>query len=240
MANCHPKWYIFSMSGVLWGLIIFGKAYSNPIFIMMDVIYVTKSGVMFKKDDFCYKQMEKVPGGEQDFEKTARGGKRMEKQGCSCAPVNEDELYPKIEEFIARHRGNKNSLIMVLHKAQSLFGYLPRRVQEMVAEGLDVPLSEVYGVASFYAFFTFRPRGRHGIALCNGTACYVKGSAAVKVRLEQELGIKAGDTTPDRRFSLDVVRCIGCCALAPVMTVDEDVHAGVEPEKVPEILEQYK
>ncbi|ACA59848.1 NADH-quinone oxidoreductase subunit NuoE [Candidatus Desulforudis audaxviator] len=152
----------------------------------------------------------------------------------------QEPLLDRLVSYIEAHRGEPSSLIQVLSHVQQTVGYLPKPVLVEVADKLGLSLTEVYGTASFYAFFTFRPRGRHGIALCNGTACYVKGSAAVKVRLEQELGIKAGDTTPDRRFSLDVVRCIGCCALAPVMTVDEDVHAGVEPEKVPEILEQYK
>lgn len=164
----------------------------------------------------------------------------MENQGCSCAPVNEDELYLKIKEFIARHRGNQNSLIMVLHKAQSLFGYLPRRVQEMVAEGLNVPLSEVYGVASFYAFFSMVPKGRHEIKVCLGTACYVRGGQKIIEYLEKGLGVRVGDTTKDRRFSLNEVRCVGACSLAPAVLINEDVFAQVEPTKVDEILVKYE
>jgi len=154
----------------------------------------------------------------------------------------QEPLYDhnQLTSYIEAHRGEPTSLIQVLSQIQQAAGYLPKPVLVEAADALSLSLTEVYGTASFYAFFIFRPRGRHGIALCNGTACYVRGAAAVKARLEQELGIKAPDTTPDRRFSLDVVRCIGCCALAPVVTVDEDVHAGVDPEKVPGILEQYK
>lgn len=164
----------------------------------------------------------------------------MDNQGCACAPANEEELYPQIEELVKDHRGNKNALIMVLHKAQSLFGYLPRRVQEIVSEGLGVPLSEVYGVASFYAFFSMVPKGRHEIKVCLGTACYVRGGQKIIEYLEKGLGVRVGDTTKDRRFSLNEVRCVGACSLAPAVLINEDVFAQVEPTKVDEILVKYE
>ncbi|MBE0466269.1 MAG: NADH-quinone oxidoreductase subunit NuoE [Candidatus Desulforudis sp.] len=142
--------------------------------------------------------------------------------------------------FIQTHRNQPASLIQVLSHIQQTAGYLPKPVLVEVSEKLGLSLTEVYSTASFYAFFTFRPRGRHNIVLCNGTACYVKGTGAVRATLERELGIRAGDTTADRRFSLDVVRCLGCCALAPVVMVDKDVYAGVDPAKVPEILNKYQ
>lgn len=162
-----------------------------------------------------------------------------EKQ-CTCGPVNEEELYPKIEEMINDHRGNQNDLIMVLHKAQSLFGYLPRRVQEMVAEGLNVSLNEVYGVASFYAFFSMVPKGRHEIRVCLGTACYVRGGQKIIDHLEKGLGVRVGDTTKDRRFSLNEVRCVGACSLAPAVLINDDVYAQVDPTKANEIIEKYE
>lgn len=164
----------------------------------------------------------------------------MEKQGCACAPVNEEELYPKIREVIGQYRGNQNALIMVLHNAQRLFGYLPRRVQEMVSEGLNVPLSEVYGVASFYAFFSMVPKGRHEIKVCLGTACYVRGGQKIIEHLEKGLGVRVGDTTKDRRFSLNEVRCVGACSLAPAVLINDDVYAQVDPAGVNEIIEKYE
>ncbi len=164
----------------------------------------------------------------------------MENQGCSCAPINEEDLYPKIEEIINQHRGNQNALIMVLHKAQNLFGYLPGRVQEMVSLGLGVPLSEVYGVATFYAFFSMVPKGRHEIKVCLGTACYVRGGQKIVEYLEKGLGVRVGDTTKDRRFSLNEVRCVGACSLAPAVLVNDDVYAQVDPAKVDEILVKYE
>ncbi|MFZ5633073.1 MAG: NADH-quinone oxidoreductase subunit NuoE [Bacillota bacterium] len=164
----------------------------------------------------------------------------MENQGCACVPVNEEELYPKIREVINENLGKSGALIQVLHKAQSIFGYLPRRVQEMVAEGLNVPLSEVYGVASFYAFFSMVPKGRHEIKVCLGTACYVRGGQKIIEHLEKGLGIHVGDTTRDRRFSLNEVRCVGACSLAPAVLINDDVYAQVDPVKVNEIIEKYE
>lgn len=164
----------------------------------------------------------------------------MENQGCACAPVNEEELYPRIDEVIKQHLGDKNALIMVLHSAQSLLGYLPRRVQEMVSEGLDLPLSEVYGVASFYAFFSMVPKGRHQIKVCLGTACYVRGGQKIIEHLEKGLGVRVGDTTKDRRYSLNEVRCVGACSIAPAVLINDDVYAQVDPVKVNEIIEKYE
>lgn len=142
--------------------------------------------------------------------------------------------------YIDRYRNQTSGLIQVLSKIQEAEGYLPKDLLVLAADRLGLSLTEVYGTASFYALFSFRPRGRHSITLCNGTACYVKGAGQVLAAVERELNVRAGDTTEDRRFSVDVVRCIGCCALAPVMMVDDDVYAGVSPEKVPEILAKYE
>ena len=129
---------------------------------------------------------------------------------------------------------------MVLHKAQNLFGYLPRRVQEAVADGLNVSLNEVYGVITFYNFFSTVPTGRHGVKVCLGTACYVRGGQMVLKKTEKALGIKVGSTTDDRRYSLGVVRCIGACGLAPAVLIDDDVYGRVKTTKIAEILEKYE
>ncbi len=159
---------------------------------------------------------------------------------CHCAQAQEEDLYPRLKEVINQHKGRSQDLIMVLHKAQGLFGYLPRKVQEMVAEGLNVSLNEVYGVVTFYNFFSTVPQGRHGVKVCLGTACYVRGSQKILEKTEKELGIKAGETTEDRKYSLDVVRCIGACGLAPAMLVDEDVYGRVKTTNAMEIIEKYE
>jgi NADH:ubiquinone oxidoreductase subunit E len=159
---------------------------------------------------------------------------------CHCIEVTEEELYPKLEDIIANHQGRPNELIMVLHKAQNLFGYLPRKAQVMISEGLNVPLSEIYGVITFYSFFSTVPKGKHSIKVCLGTACYVRGGQQTLSKVGKDLGIKVGGTTEDRRYSLDVVRCIGACGLAPAMLVDEDVYGRVKTTKIMEILDQYE
>ncbi len=160
----------------------------------------------------------------------------MPENGCRC----EQELYKKLDEVIDAYRGQPDCLIQVLHKAQQLFGYLPEEAQKRVAEGLNVSITEVYGVATFYSFFSLQPKGRHEINVCQGTACYVRGSNKVLERIEKDLGVGVGETTPDGNFSVEVVRCLGACGLGPVMTVDGDVHARLKPDKVPAILRKYR
>jgi NADH-quinone oxidoreductase subunit E/NADP-reducing hydrogenase subunit HndA len=153
---------------------------------------------------------------------------------------HQEELDRKVDELIAQYKGQPSALIQVLHQCQLMFGYLPRDIQIRVAKGLNVPLAEVHGVATFYAFFSLQPKGKYTVSVCKGTACYVRGSAKVLERLEKELGVKAGETTPDGNFSIHVVRCLGACGLGPVMTVNEQVHARLKADKVPEILRKYQ
>lgn len=156
---------------------------------------------------------------------------------CNCG---EDELTKQLDKIIDPYRGNPGGLIQVLTKAQNLVGYLPKWAQVQIAEGLGVSLQEVYGVITFYAFFSLIPRGRHKISVCAGTACYVKGTKMVTKTLRDLLDIKPGQTTPDSRFTLEIVRCIGACGLAPAMIIDgKDVHGRLEPELIPALLEQY-
>ena len=145
------------------------------------------------------------------------------------------ELLSCIEE----HKNEPGALMPVLQGAQAIYGYLPTEVQKVIAEGLDIPLSEVYGVATFYSQFTLNPKGKHQISICLGTACYVKGSDKVLDAIERELHISCGECTPDRKFSIDSCRCVGACGLAPVMIVDGEVYGRLTPAEVKGILDKY-
>jgi NADH-quinone oxidoreductase E subunit len=144
------------------------------------------------------------------------------------------------DRIITKYKGQRGSLIPVLQEIQDYYGYLPVQVQEIIAQGLGIPASEVYGVVTFYNFFTMVPRGRHTIKVCMGTACYVRGGKKILERLERDLGVPVGGTSEDLRFSLDVVRCLGACGLAPTMMVDNDVHQRLKPAKLDNVLESYK
>lgn len=160
---------------------------------------------------------------------------------CSCGCEGDDVLTKQLDEIIEPYRGQPSGLIQVLTKAQQLVGYLPKWVQVKIAQGLGVSLQEVYGVCTFYAFFSLIPKGRHKISVCAGTACYVKGANTVIKTLRELLGVKPGQTTEDSRFTVELVRCIGACGLAPAVIIDgKDVHGRLEPELIPAILEQYK
>lgn len=150
-----------------------------------------------------------------------------------------DEQEKLLRECIAKHKSERGCLMPVLHEAQNIYGYLPAEVQSIIAEGLNIPLSEVYGVATFYAQFSLQPKGKHQVSVCLGTACYVKGSDKILAAVEKELRISCGECTPDGKFSIDSCRCVGACGLAPVMIVDDDVYGKLTPEQVPAILEKY-
>ena len=150
------------------------------------------------------------------------------------------EQEERLKAVIAEHKGQPGATMPVLQAAQEIFGYLPEEVQIMVAEGLDIPLSEVYGVASFYAQFTLNPKGKYQISLCLGTACYVKGASDVLDAVQKHLGIRTGSITPDGKFSLDACRCIGACGLAPVMMINNDRYGRLTPDQVGAILDKYE
>jgi NADH:ubiquinone oxidoreductase subunit E len=152
---------------------------------------------------------------------------------------SEELLYQELDRIISSHNGKAGALILVLHQAQNLFGYLAREVQRRIADGLGIPLSEVSGVVTFYSFFTMVPKGRHSIKVCLGTSCYVRGGQRLIGDLQKKLVVPVGGTTDDRRFSLDVVRCIGACGLSPAMTIGEDVFGRVKNTKLGEILGKY-
>lgn len=150
------------------------------------------------------------------------------------------EQEKQLKRVIADNQNTPGALMPVLQKAQGIYGYLPIEVQSMIAEGLGLSIEQVYQVATFYAQFTLNPVGQYRIAVCLGTACYVKGSQAILDELEKELGIKAGSTTPDAKYTLDATRCLGCCGLAPVMTVNDDVYGRLVPSEVKNILAKYQ
>jgi len=149
------------------------------------------------------------------------------------------EQLQQVDAVIENYKGKPGSLIPALEEVQGVLGYLPHEIQRRVAQGLNLPQSRVFGVVTFYSFFTMVPRGRHTIRLCLGTACYVRGGKKNLDRLTQELGIEAGDTTPDRRFSLETIRCLGACGLAPVIVIDEDTYKQVKVQKLHAMLERY-
>lgn len=160
--------------------------------------------------------------------------------GCEgCEEASEEELLARLDEVIASYRERPGALIPVLQMAQAIFGYLPEVALKQVARGLDKSYSEVAGVVGFYSFFTTVPRGRNLIRVCLGTACYVRGGMQVLQALKKELGIDVGETTEDREFSLEVARCFGACGLAPVITVNDNVHHRVKPARIGEVLAQY-
>ena len=154
------------------------------------------------------------------------------------------ELHKEDVDFIkttcSKFNNDPQELINVLHGCQTHFGYLPAEVQEVIAENLNVPVAKVFGVVKFYSFFTMTPKGKHPISICMGTACYVRGAEKVLDEFKKNLGIQVGETTPDGKFSLSSLRCVGACGLAPVVLVGEKTYGRVAPDNVKEILQEYE
>lgn len=149
--------------------------------------------------------------------------------------------YQQLDSYIDSLPYKKENLILILHHAQKLFGYLPDKVQWHIAQKLDIPSAKVYGVVSFYSFFTMKPRGQHAVNVCMGTACFVRGGEKLQKEIENQLSIKTGQVTSDQLFSLDSVRCIGACGLAPVMTVDGKVHGRLgTSDEIKQVLDKYR
>ncbi|SFR96825.1 NADH-quinone oxidoreductase subunit NuoE family protein [Anaeromicropila populeti] len=153
--------------------------------------------------------------------------------------LQREQQFKELEDFIDSVPEKTSSLITVLHKAQEIFGYLPEDVQKFVAVKLDQPIAEVNGVVTFYSYFTETPTGKHIINVCMGTACFVKGSAEILDEFERKLNIKVGETTPDGKYTLQVLRCVGACGLAPVVTVDDRVYGHFTKQMVGKTLEEY-
>lgn len=162
----------------------------------------------------------------------------------SCEKCNNElakEMYAELEAFIDALPDKRGALISVLHRAQAIFGYLPKEVQEFVGKKLNVPNAQVYGVVSFYSFFTMEPKGKHPVSICMGTACYVRGADKILDLFKEELAIGVGETTPDGKFSLDALRCVGACGLAPVVLVGDKVYGRINTrEQVKDIIAEYQ
>lgn len=146
----------------------------------------------------------------------------------------------ELMDFVEKWKDKEGNLIMILHKVQSEYGYIPMEVALELSKMLDVPLAKIYGVVTFYHFFRLKKPGKHKISVCLGTACYLKGGAELLKELEDELGIGVGETTEDGLFSLEGVRCLGCCGLAPVVSIDDEIYGGLTKEKLIEIISKYR
>ena len=154
------------------------------------------------------------------------------------AHLNENAVK-HITEICDRHAGEKTPLIMILNDIQNEYGYIPLEVQQIVSDKTGISVAEIYGVVTFYSFFSLVPNGKYVIGVCLGTACYVKGAQEVYDKVCSELGLQSGEVTSDGKFSLEATRCIGCCGLAPVMTVNDDVYGKLTADQIPDILKKY-
>ena len=164
----------------------------------------------------------------------------MKKKMTTVAFNGTAEQLAKLDELIAKHKGEKGALMPVLQGAQGIYGYLPIEVQKHIALSMDVPLSEVYGVATFYSQFILNPKGEYAVSVCLGTACYVKGSGDIINAISEKLGVAIGSTSPDGKYSIEATRCIGACGLAPVLTVNGEVYGRLTVDDVDSILAKYK
>lgn len=182
----------------------------------------------------------KIPKNYQHNDKNVGGIKLSNNEKCNCVECgNTDERMVKVKDILEEYRSVKGSLIPILHSVQKIYGYLPEEVLQVVSEDLNIPMTEIYGVASFYHLFSLEPKGEHIIKVCLGTACYVKGGQVILNRLEQELNLKVGKTSLDGKFTLEATRCLGACGLSPVMTVDDKIYARVTLDDVRRILDEY-
>ncbi|MDF2675737.1 MAG: NADH-quinone oxidoreductase subunit NuoE [Bacillota bacterium] len=156
-----------------------------------------------------------------------------------CVKEKENE-FRRLKEFIESKKETQGIMMQTLQEAQNIFGYLPIEVQKFIADETGIPLAEVYGVVTFYTQFSVTPKGKHKIGVCLGTACYVKGAQLILDKLSKELGINVGATTEDNLFTLEATRCLGCCGLAPVMMIDDEVYGKLETKQIPEIIAKYR
>ena len=161
-------------------------------------------------------------------------------KNISTIPFNgTPEQEAELLKIIEKHKDDPGAVMPVLQEAQEVYGYLPREVQIIIAEGLGVPVEEVYGVSTFYSQFSLTPKGKYNISVCLGTACYVKGSGKLVDEITKQLGIGPEECTQDGKFSLTACRCIGACGLAPVLTVNDEVYGRLVPEYIPGIIAKY-
>jgi NADH:ubiquinone oxidoreductase subunit E len=155
-------------------------------------------------------------------------------------PLMVPEQRAQIDAIIAQHRARPGATMVILNEIQAHIGYISRPMQNYIAEKLRVPLKDVYGVVTFYSFFTMKPRGKHRVAFCLGTACYVSGAEKLIEKVQQVLGVKLGETTADRKFTIEACRCIGACSQAPAILIDDNVHGRNTPDKIVSVLRKYE
>jgi len=158
---------------------------------------------------------------------------------CKCAKETDKEKLARISEIIEEYKDKEGSLIQILHLAQGIYGHLPIEVQEHISKKTDISLSKISGVVTFYSFFSITPRGEYTIRVCLGTACYVRGGKKILEKFKELLNIDVGETTEDRMFTLEVMRCLGACGLAPAITINDKVYKMVNPDKIDSILSEY-
>ena len=160
--------------------------------------------------------------------------------GDKCVECNCSKTDEKLEDILKKYeKGDKSQLIQILNQVQDYYGYIPEKAQLVISEYLKMPLAEIYGVVTFYSRFTLKPKGKYHIAVCLGTACFVKGSEKILDRVKERLGIDVGETTADGKFSLEATRCIGACGLAPVFTVNDEVFGKATVKTMDEVLDKY-
>ena len=155
---------------------------------------------------------------------------------CACGNNKQD---PKMQEILDKYTQDKDNLIQILNEVQEHYGYISTENQKTISEYLNIPMAEIYGVITFYSRFTLKPKGKYNVAVCLGTACFVKGSEKILDRVKQKLGIDVGETTPDGKFSIEATRCIGACGLAPVFTINDEVHGKATVEMVDRVIDEY-
>ncbi len=153
--------------------------------------------------------------------------------------MTSEEILKIVDEVVAPWEAKDGNLIMILHQIQNRFSYVPREISFAVAERLHIPLARIYEVITFYHYFKLKPPGKNIISACLGTACYLKGAPELIAALKNQLGVNPGETTPDKQFHVQVVRCLGCCGLAPVLTVRQKVYGQVTPQQIPDIVAEY-
>ena len=159
---------------------------------------------------------------------------------CNCVRLGTDEQVKKFEDVLAEYKGSPDNVMVVLQKTQGIFGYIPELTIRSISESIRVPESKIYGIITFYSQFTLTPKAKYNIDICLGTACYVKGSQLVLDKFSELLGIKAGETTEDGLFTLDVLRCIGACAVAPAVSINGKVYPQVKVDNVKNIVAEYR
>jgi len=164
----------------------------------------------------------------------------MDKEKCNCNCNCSNDKYEQLSKFIQNTKNKKNNLMQILHVAQGMFGYISNEVQEFIAKEMNISPATVFGVVTFYSYFSTKPKGKYVIKICLGTACYVKGAQKLVDKISELLNLQIGEITKDGIFSMEVMRCVGACGLAPVITINDDVYGKLKPEELEKILLNYK